>query len=107
VGSPEEWPWSSYGPALTGARSRVPLRDQALVAMFGEASEPARAAYREFVRAGIGLKKPAFLTAGRARTWADVMHAEEGSVSVDPDRPRRMTPDLQKSRVPLNCTGRA
>ena len=32
-------------------------------------------------------------SAGRARTWADVMHAEEGSISVDPDCPRRMTPD--------------
>ena len=93
VGSPEEWPWSSYGPALTGVRSRVPLHDQALVAMFGEASEPARAAYGEFVRAGIGLKKPPFLTAGRARTWGDAVNTAEGNASPASERPRRMTPD--------------
>lgn len=93
VSSPEEWPWSSYGPAVTGAPSRVSLHDQPLMAMFDEASGPARAAYQEFVKAGIGLDKPLFLMSGKARTWAEATRAKETGISDGLDRSRNMTPD--------------
>ena len=70
VTSPEQWRWSSYSTAVLCVPSRVCLKDQELMRMFSQQEAESRDLYREFVYAGIGLKKPAVLLSGRARRWA-------------------------------------
>ena len=72
VTSPDEWPWSSYSTAVFGVPSRVCLKDQELMSVFSQQEAESRDLYREFVHAGIGLKKPGVLLTGRARRWAEM-----------------------------------
>jgi REP element-mobilizing transposase RayT len=62
VTSPADWQWSSYGASAFGRASLIPLSDQMLLSMVDDrGGDQARASYREFISAGIGLPKPAFL----------------------------------------------
>jgi putative transposase len=62
VASPADWRWSSYGTTALGSRGQVPISDQMLLSMLdGRGEDESRKAYRDFVDAGIGLKKPDFL----------------------------------------------
>jgi REP element-mobilizing transposase RayT len=103
VAAPQEWPWSSYSTAVLGVPSRVSLRDRALMGMFGRQEAESRDLYREFVHAGIGLKKPDVLLTGRARRWAqsgDYACSESGLDAVRRKPVRGLTPDMTEiSRV--------
>jgi len=57
--SPASWPWSSYACTAFGNRGRVPVSDEMLLSMMDARGLPySRAAYKEFIDAGIGLPKP-------------------------------------------------
>ena len=103
VAAPQEWPWSSYGAAVLGAPSRVPLRDHELMGMFAHEEAESRELYREFVQAGIGLRKPEVLLTGRARRWVESVDRaqSEGSQGAAPRKPvPGLTPDMiEISRV--------
>lgn len=103
VAAPQEWPWSSYSTAVLGTPSRVPLRDRELMGMFGHEGAESRELYREFVHAGIGLKKPDSLLTGRARRWAessDRARSESGQDVVARKPVAGLTPDMiEISRV--------
>jgi len=97
VTTPQEWRWSSYGTAVLGAPSGVSLRDRELMGMFGREEAESRELYREFVQAGIGLKKPDFLLTGRARQWAESKGRaqSESSKGAVPRKPvPGQTPDM-------------
>ncbi|RIE16861.1 REP-associated tyrosine transposase [Candidatus Cryosericum septentrionale] len=103
VTTPQEWRWSSYSTAVLGAPSRVPLRDHELMGMFAQEEAESRELYREFVQAGIGLKKPDFLLTGRARQWAESKRRAQSQSGQDvaPRKPvAGLTPDMiEISRV--------
>ena len=62
VASPADWQWSSYGASAFGRVGAIPVSDQMLLSMVDDRrGDDARASYREFISAGIGLPKPAFL----------------------------------------------
>jgi REP element-mobilizing transposase RayT len=62
VTSPADWQWSSYGASAYGRVGAIPVSDQMLLSMVDDrGGEHARASYREFIDAGIGLPKPEFL----------------------------------------------
>jgi hypothetical protein len=98
-----EWPWSSYSAAVLGAPSRVSLRDRELMGMFAQEGAESRELYRQFVQAGIGLKKPDFLLTGRAKRWAessDRAHSESGQDVAPRKLVPGQTPDMiEVSRV--------
>ncbi|MHB8071035.1 MAG: transposase [Candidatus Cryosericum sp.] len=59
VESPAAWPWSSYACSAFGNRGRVPVSDEMLLSMMGARGLPySRAAYQEFIQAGVGLPRP-------------------------------------------------
>jgi putative transposase len=102
VAAPQEWPWSSYNAAVLGAPSRVALRDRELMGMFGQEGAESRELYREFVQAGIGLKKPEVLLTGRARRWTESKDRArlEGSMGVAARKPvAGLTPDM----IEISC----
>jgi REP element-mobilizing transposase RayT/DNA-binding CsgD family transcriptional regulator len=103
VSTPQEWRWSSYSTAVLGAPSRVSLRDRELMGMFGHEEAESRELYREFVQAGIGLKKPDFLLTGRARRWVESIDRaqSDSSQGAVPRKPvAGLTPDMMEvSRV--------
>jgi len=103
VAAPQEWPWSSYSTAVLGAPSRVSLKDRELMGMFSQQQAESRELYREFVQAGIGLKKPEVLLTGRARRWAKSSDyaQSEGGQNVPRRKPvRGLAPDMTEiSRV--------
>jgi putative transposase len=103
VAAPQEWPWSSYSAAVLGAPSRVALRDRELKGMFGQEGAESRELYREFVQAGIGLKKPEVLLTGRARRWTesrDRAQLEDSTGAAARKPVAGMTPDMiEISRV--------
>lgn len=103
VSAPQEWPWSSYSTAALGAPSRVPLQDGELMGMFGWQGAESRELYREFVHAGIGLKKPDSLLTGRARRWVESRGRAQAALGKDaaPCKPvPGQTPDMiEISRV--------
>jgi REP element-mobilizing transposase RayT len=98
-----EWPWSSYSAAVLGAPSRVSLGDRELMGMFAQEGAESRELYRQFVQAGIGLKKPDFLLTGRAKRWAessDRAHSESGQDVARRKLVPGQTPDtIEVSRV--------
>ena len=81
VAAPQEWPWSSYSTAVLGVPSRVSLKDQELMRVFSRQEAESRDLYREFVHAGIGLKKPGVLLTGRARRWAEMTGRARSEIS--------------------------
>jgi len=103
VAAPQEWPWSSYSTAVLGVRSRVSLTDRELMGMFSQQEAESRELYREFVQAGIGLKKPEVLLTGRARRWTESRDRAqlEGNTGAAARKPvAGMTPDMiEISRV--------
>ncbi len=103
VAAPQEWPWSSYNAAVLGASSRVSLGDAELMAMFSQQETESRELYREFVQAGIGLKKPDFLLTGRAARWVESVDRARSDTAqgAAPRKPvAGLTPDMmQVSRV--------
>lgn len=103
VAVPQEWPWSSYSAAVLGVRSRVSLTDRELMGMFSQQEAESRELYREFVQAGIGLKKPEVLLTGRARRWTESRDRAqlEGNTDAAARKPvAGMTPDMiEISRV--------
>jgi REP element-mobilizing transposase RayT/DNA-binding CsgD family transcriptional regulator len=103
VTSPEEWPWSSYSTAVLGAPSAVPLRNHELMGMFAHEEAESRDLYREFVHAGIGLRKPDFLLTGRPRQWMEsrLRAQSRSSREVAPQKPvAGLAPDaIEVSRV--------
>ena len=102
VASPQEWPWSSYSTAVLGVPFRVSLTDRELMGMFSQQEAESRELYREFVQAGIGLKKPEVLLTGRARRWTESRDRAqlEGSMGAARKPVAGMTPDMiEISRV--------
>lgn len=103
VAAPQEWPWSSYSTAVLGVPSRVSLRDRELMGMFSQQEAESRELYREFVQAGIGLKKPEVLLTGRARRWAqssDYAQSGSGQNAARRKPVRGLAPDMTEiSRV--------
>ena len=99
----QQWPWSSYSAAVLGVPSRVPLRDSELMGVFGQQETTARELYREFVQAGIGLKKPDSLLTGRARRWVESRDRAQARLGEDTVRRKLVpgqTPDMfEISRV--------
>jgi REP element-mobilizing transposase RayT len=54
VDQPDAWPWSSYRCAVGLELAPRFVRNDQLLELFGTAPEPAREAYRRFVRDGLG-----------------------------------------------------
>jgi putative transposase len=88
VASPADWRWSSYGTSALGSRGQVPVSDRMLLSMLdGRGEDESRKAYRDFVDAGIGLKKPDFLLPPREGRHVVLHEAHlEPRRSHDPDR---------------------
>jgi REP element-mobilizing transposase RayT len=103
VAAPQDWPWSSYNAAVLGTPSRVSLRDTELMGMFSRREAESRELYREFVQAGIGLKKPDFLLTGRTRRWMESVDRarSDSNQGAAPRKPvAGLTPDMMEvSRV--------
>ncbi len=53
--SPEAWGWSSHRPYLEGTGTPVPLHTEPVLGQFGGPPRLARAAFRGFVREGLGV----------------------------------------------------
>ena len=58
VTGPEQWPWSSYRAAMGLVDAPEWLRSDAVLAYFGDTRPSARAAYAQFVAAGIDAPSP-------------------------------------------------
>jgi len=101
VAAVHEWPWSSYGAAVLGAPSRVPLRDRELMEMFGREEAESRELYRQFVQAGIGLKKPDSLLTGRARRWVESKGRAQAELGNDA-APRKPVPGLTPDMIEIS-----
>jgi putative transposase len=93
VASPAEWQWSSYDASALGRRGGMPVSDQMMLSMLDtRGGDDARATYRDFVNAGIGLTKPDFLRPRREGRPA-VLHV------VHPERPLSRDADRLKADI--------
>ncbi len=108
VAKPEEWPWSSY--AATVGRHRAPdwLSVPAVLSLFAGSARLAQAAYREFVREGIGQPSPWSQVRGQVFLGDEefleqverlVRRQHLANVPAAQTRPTRLTPKEVLTRV--------
>lgn len=99
VEQPQDWRWSSYNLMLAETPSPAWLETNALLSRFASSSTLARAAYSEFVIAGIGADSPFASTLGQLILGSDTF-LQQIQATASPSAPQGIA-KLQRSALVL------